>query len=179
MLAKDLAEQVPMVQRSSRALEAATIIASLRISGVVVAGADGEPIAVVPGSQLLSLVLPRYVRDNAALAHVYDEAGADEVCARLRERTVGELLDDEDVLTTGVPHVLPQDTLVEIAAVMVRQHAPVVVVRGNDGRSNGVVTVARLLAAVLAAAGGAGPAVERTLARDLLDVHRAGQDLGS
>lgn len=171
MQAEDIAERVPVVYRDSSALDAARIIATLRIGGVVVAGADGEPTAVVPGTQLLRLVVPLYVRENPTLAHVYDEAGADEVCARLRDRTVGDLLDDDDVHTSLLPHVLPQDTLVEIAAVMVREHAPVVLVRDEAGTSSGVVTLARLLAAVLADAGHGDPAVERTLARDLLDLH--------
>lgn len=170
MLASDLVESVPTVHRTTSALEAARIIATLRVSGVVVADDDGEPVAVVPGTQLLKLVVPRYVRDNAALAHVYDEAGADEITARLSERTVADLLDDDDAVTTHVPEVAPHDTVVEIAAVMIREHTPVVVVREHGGHCPGVVTLARVLAAVLDSAGQAGPAVRSTLDDDLSDV---------
>lgn len=171
MRAADLAERVPVVQRGSSALDAARIIASLRVGGVVVADDAGEPVAVVPGTQLLRLVVPRYVREDPALAHVYDEAGADELSARLSDRTVADLLDDDEVYATRLPHVLPQDTVVEIAAVMVREHTPVVVVRDEAGAFSGVVTLARVVAAVLAAAGQADPAVERTLVTDLIELH--------
>jgi CBS domain-containing protein len=169
--AVDLVEQVPVVSRSSSALEAAAVVAGLRVSGVVVVDEAGQPVAVVPGTQLLRLVVPPFVRADPALAHVYDEAGADEVCARLRDKSVGDLLDDEDAERVGIPEVLPEDTLVEISAVMLAAHSPVVVVRDRSGVSTGVVTLSRLLAAVLAAAGEGGPALDTTLTRDLADLH--------
>jgi CBS domain-containing protein len=176
--ARDLVEQVPVVHRDTNAMNAARIVASLRVGGVVVVGDDGEPVAVVPGTQLLRLVVPRYVRENPNLAHVYDEAGADELSTALRERTVGDLLDgdsayaDDEPTSAAVPSVAGDDTLVEIASVMTTAHCPVVVVRDGDGTSSGVVTLARLLAAVLTVAGEAGPGVRRTLSQDLLDLHR-------
>lgn len=170
MQADDLVERVPVVHRATNALEAARIIATLRVSGVVVADDDDDPVAVIPGTQVLRLVVPRYVLEHAALAHVYDEAGADEICARLRDHTVGELLDDKDVSTTRLPQVKPNDTLVEIAAVMVREHAPVVVVREPGAPSIGVVTLSRVLAAILDAAGEADPGITHTLTNDLTDV---------
>src|SRR3954454_21025889 len=100
MLARDLAERVPVVRRADSALEAARLIASHRLAGVVVADDDGEPEAVVQGSQVLRLVVPRYVREDPRLAHVYDEAGADELCAKLQQRTVADLLDAHDVEVT-------------------------------------------------------------------------------
>ena len=175
MLARDLAERVPVVHRSDSALEAARLIASHRLSGIVVANDEDEPVAVVQGSQVLRIVVPKYVRDDPRLAHVYDEAGADELCAKLSQRTVGDLLDDDEVTPAALPQVLPQDTLVEIASVMVNERAPVVVVRDERGESPGVVTLARVMAAILTAAGSADERVEHTLARDLLDLDRDGE----
>lgn len=180
MRAEDLVERVPVVRQGTSALEAARIVASLRVSGVVVVGEDDQPVAVIPGSQLLRLVVPRYVRDNPNLAHVYDEAGADELSAALRERTVGDLLDPSTPYSDGdlpnaLPEVAPDDTLLEIASVMAHEHSPVVVVRDKAGTSSGVVTLARVLAAILTAAGDTGPAVQRTLSQDLLDLHRRNQ----
>src|SRR3954452_20706085 len=172
MLARDLAERVPMLSRSDNALEAARLIASLRLSGVVVADERGEPEAVLPGSQVLRIVVPKYVREDPRLAHVYNEAGADELCAKLGERTVADLLENEDVEPARIPHVSAQDTLVEIAAVMVREHVPLVTVREADGGYAGVVTLSRVMAAVLRAAGSADDQVERTLNQDLLDLDR-------
>ncbi len=53
MRAEQLAEQVPTVQRETTGAEAARVVAEYRLSGLVVAGEDGVPIAVIPGSQLL------------------------------------------------------------------------------------------------------------------------------
>ncbi len=170
MLARDLAEQVPVVHRSDNALEVARLIASLRLAGVVVADEAGDPVAVVQGSQVLRIVVPRYVREDPRLAHAYDEAGADELCAGLGRRTVGDLLDDDEVTADELPQVEPQDTLVEIASVMVREHSALVVVRDDQGRSTGVVTLARVMAAVLSAAGRTDARVEHTLAHDLAEL---------
>ncbi len=175
MQARHLVERIPVVRRETSALEAARIVATLRTNGVVVADADGHPVALVDGTQVLRLVVPRYVREDPLLAHVYDEAGADEIGARLLGRTVGDLLDDDDVAVQPLAQVLPDDTLIEIAAVLVRERAPMVVVRDEAGTSSGVVTLARVLAAVLALAGQADPGVQRTLAQDLLDLDTEGQ----
>ncbi len=174
MLARDLAERVPVLRPTDSALEAARLIASLRLAGVVVGDDAGHPVAVLQGSQVLKLVVPRYVREDPRLAHAYDEAGADELCAALAQRTVADLLEDDDVTAAEIPSVLPQDTLIEIAAVMVREHAPVVVIRDEQGESTGVVTLSRVMAAVLSAAGNADARVERTLERDLVDLERDG-----
>jgi hypothetical protein len=55
---------------------------------------------------------------------------------------------------------------------MVREHVPLVTVRDADGRYAGVVTLSRVMAAVLRAAGSADDQVERTLNQDLLDLDR-------
>lgn len=153
MRASDLAEDIPTVTRDTGALEAAQVIARHRLSGLVVADDDGVPIAVVPGTQVLKLVVPRYVREDPSLAHVYDEKGADELCAALRERTVADLLDAKEIRTHALPSVLPEDTLVEIAAVMVAEHSPIVIVRDRSGTYSGAISFARTMAAVAAAAG--------------------------
>lgn len=153
MRASDLAEQIPTVTRDTSALEAARLIGQHRLASLVVANADGLPVAVIPGTQVLKLVVPRYVREDVALAHVYDELGADELCAALRGRTVAALLEADDVRTTALPSVLPDDTLIEIAAVMIDKRSPVVVVRDKGGRYFGAITFARTMAAIAAAAG--------------------------
>jgi CBS domain-containing protein len=170
MLARDLAEQVPVVRRTDNALEVARLIASLRLAGVVVADDGGEPVALLQGSQVLRIVVPRYVREDPRLAHAYDEAGADELCAGLGRRTVGDLLDDDEVTPRELPQVQPEDTLVEIASVMVREHSSLVVVRDEAGTSSGVVTLPRVMAAVLRAAGREDDRVAHTLMHDLADL---------
>src|SRR4051794_14586065 len=81
--AVQLAEQVPMVRRETPGEEASLVIAEYLLSVLVFADVLGVPFAVLPGSQLLTLVLPQYVRDEPNLSHAYDERGADELCSVL------------------------------------------------------------------------------------------------
>lgn len=152
MQASHLAEQIPTVTRATTALDAARVIAEHQLAGLIVADEAGVPVAVVPGTQVLKLVVPRYVREDPSLAHVYDEAGADELCGALYGKTVADLLDSDEIESRSLPAVLPEDTLVEIASVMVQSHSPVVVVRSRDGKYFGAITFARAMAAIAAAA---------------------------
>jgi CBS domain-containing protein len=174
MKAAQLAEQVPMVREATTGAEAARVIAEYRLSGLVVADDDGVPMAVVPGSQLLSLVLPQYVRDDPNLAHAYDEAGADEMCAALNHATIGQLLEAKKLAAVKPPSVLPDDTLIEIASVMDGGRTPVALVIDDDGVFHGVITLSRVLAAIAAAAGQDSPLVRRRLEQDVLHRHEPG-----
>jgi CBS domain-containing protein len=165
--AADLAEQVPTVRRDTTGAEAARVLAEYRLSGLVVAGDDGVPIAVIPGSQLLGLVLPQYVREDPRLAHAYDEAGADGLCRLLEKNTIGELLSAKRLTATKAPSVLPEDTLIEIASVMDAGHLPLILVVDRAGSYHGVITLSRVLAAIATAAGQDTPLVRRRLERDL------------
>ena len=117
-----------MVRRGTTGAEAARVIAEYRLSGLVVADEAGVPIAVVPGSQVLSLVLPQYVRDEPNLSHAYDERGADELCRVLNEATIGELLEAKKLTGLKPPSVLPEDTLIEAASAMDSGHTPLILV---------------------------------------------------
>lgn len=163
MRASDLTERIPTVTRRTRAVDAATLMAEFRLSALIVAD-DGMPVAVIPGSQVLRLVVPRYVREDPSLAHVFDEASAGELCARLNESTVADLLDDEEITTLEVPSVLPEDTLIEIAMAMVGSHSPLILVRDSEKRYHGAITFSRAMAAIVAAAG-----TETARIRDRLD----------
>ena len=154
MQASQLAELIPTVTRTTTALRAAQVIAEHHLAGLIVADEAGVPVAVVPGSQVLKLVVPRYVREDPSLAHVYDERGADELCAALIGKTVADLLDSDEVESRTLPSVLPDDTLVEIATVMVEARSPLVVVRDRSGNYLGAITFARTMAAIVAAADG-------------------------
>ncbi len=169
MKAAELAEQVPTVRKSTTGAEATRVIAEYRLSGLVVSGDDGVPIAVVPGSQILSLVLPQYVRDEPNLAHAYDEQGADELCGALNRATIGELLEAKRLTATKPPSVLPEDTLIEIASTMDAGHTPVILVVDREGGYHGVITLSRVLAAIATAAGQDSPLVRRRLARDVAE----------
>ncbi|KRE63494.1 CBS domain-containing protein [Nostocoides sp. Soil756] len=168
MQAADLVEQVPTVARSTTGAEAARVVAEYRLSALVVADDAGDPIAVIPGSQLLAIVLPRWVRDDRRLAKVYDEKGADEMCRRLNDATIGDLIDDDRLTPADAPTVLPEDTLLEIASAMDEHHSPVVLVRDRDRRYHGVVTMSRLLAAIASAAGQDSDLIRRRLEKDII-----------
>jgi CBS domain-containing protein len=168
MRAEDLVEQVPTVRRETTGAEAARVVAEYRLSALVVADDDGVPIAVVPGSQIFGLVLPRWVRDDPKLAHAYDEDAADKLCRQLNEATLGGLLDDEELTATEPPSVLPDDTLIEIASVMDEAHSPLILVREKDGTFRGVLTMSRVLAAIATAAGQDSDLIRRRLEKDII-----------
>ena len=146
--ARDLLIDSPLVGPTTPAQEALRVLATAGRPGLVVR--DGERYTVVPASQVLRLLLPRYVLDDPSLGRVFDEAGADDLVARVRDRTVGELiaaLDRPD--DAPEPTVDPDATSVEIAAVMSSARVPMVAVV-DRGRYIGVVTVARLVEHLLA-----------------------------
>ncbi|NLT55058.1 MAG: CBS domain-containing protein [Actinomycetales bacterium] len=149
MRAADLAEDLPLVTRDTDAVSAVRAFTRNDLTGVVVADADGVPEMVLTGTQLLRLAVPGYVMTDPRLAHVYDEAGAAELVEQLRDHTVGDLLDDTEVTPRPVPCVLPEDTVIELAALMCAERTPAVLVRDRDGTPHGVVTLPRLMSAIL------------------------------
>lgn len=169
MHAGDLAEQVPVVTRQTSGAEAIRMMAEYRLSGLVVEEGHGVPVAVIPGSQLLGLIVPDYVRESPSLAHVIDEESADELCAQLNEVTIGELLARRRLTEVTLPSVLPDDTLVEIAAVMLKGHYPLICVREQGGHYVGVVTMSRMMAAIARLAGLDSALVQRRLNLDIID----------
>ena len=168
MIAADLAEHIPTVSRSTLGSEAARVIAEYRLPGLVVADEGGVPIAVVPGSQLLAVILPQYVRDDPHLAHVYDEDDADEMCDKLNNTTIGELLDAQKLVAKALPSVLPDDTVIEVAAIMVAEHMPLIVVRDENGTYHGAVMLSRTLAAIATRAGQDSELMRWRLERDII-----------
>ncbi len=146
MLARDLVEEYPTVTVDTDALYAVRLIGQHRLSGLVVTKPDGSPKAILPASQVLRFVIPKYIQDDPSLARVLDEKASDRIVKELDGRTVGDLLPD-------TPHELPvlkgDDTTLELAALMARMRCPLVAIV-EDGRVIGVVTTAHLLAQALA-----------------------------
>lgn len=169
MLARDLAERVPTVTAEMTGAEAARIVAEYRLSGLVVADSRGNPEAVIPGSQILGLILPTYVAEEPGLAHAFDEAGADELAQRLNHVTIGQLVERRRLTALELPSVLPEDTLVEIVAVMVAGRHPLVLVRAADGEYVGTIMTSRVLAAIASLAGHDSALIRRRLERDIAD----------
>lgn len=151
MKARDLAAPYPTVRTDSPATEAARLLTELGRPALVVVDEHDHPVAILPASQVLRMVIPRYIQDDPTLARVVDEAFADQICETLLGRTVEEMLPEH-----GPKLVLadPDDNVVEIAAQMAGARSPLVAVvdgRGKHAPMTGAITVARLLSELLPA----------------------------
>lgn len=145
MHAEDMAEEFPVVTVDSDALDAARTLAEHLLPGIVVVDGNGRPYAVLPASQVVRFIVPRYVQDDPSLAGVLSETVADRAAERLRGKKVRDVLPDHLI---DIPAVDADDTIIEVAAAMARLRSPLIAVEKN-GKLCGVITAARLLAAAL------------------------------
>lgn len=147
-----MAEEYPVTSLDSDALDAARLLASHRLPGLVVTDERGRPHAVLGASQVVRFLVPKYVQDDPSLAGVVDESFADRVADKLAGIPVRKLLPERP---SELPAVQTDDTIVEVAAVMARMRCPLVAVL-DRGNLIGVITASRLLERAL----------ERALDRD-------------
>ena len=145
MHAEDIAEDFPVVSVDSGALDAARLLAEHRLPGIVVTDSAGKPYAVLPASQVVRFIVPRYVQDDPSLAGVLNDSAADRAAEKLGGKTVREVLPEHLI---DVPTANADDTIIEVAALMVRLRSPLVAVLKN-GKLHGVITASRLLSAAL------------------------------
>jgi CBS domain-containing protein len=145
MRAEALAEDFPVVTVDSDALAAARLLAEHRLPGILVTDGSGKPFAVLPASQVVRFIVPRYVQDDPSLAGVLNESTADRAADKLGGKKVRDVLPDH---LTNVPSAHADDTIIEVAAVMARLRSPLMAVV-KDGKLLGVITASRLLAAAL------------------------------
>ena len=145
MHAEDIAENFPVVAIDSNALDAARMLAEHRLPGIVVTDGAGRPYAVLPASQVVRFIVPRYVQDDPSLAGVINESTADRAAEKLRGKSVHDVLPDHLI---DVPAANADDTIIEVAAIMARFRSPLIAVM-KDGKLRGVITASRLLAAAL------------------------------
>lgn len=129
----------------SAALDAARLLAEHRLPGIVVTDDSGKPYAVLPASQVVRFIVPRYVQDDPSLAGVLNESMADRCAEKLGGKTVRDMLPEHLV---DMPTLDASDTLIEVAATMARLRSPLLAVLKN-GEMAGVITASRLLAAAL------------------------------
>ncbi|MEU2287511.1 hypothetical protein ABZ614_37335 [Streptomyces sp. NPDC013178] len=66
MRARDLAEPYPFVTTDDDAVDAARMLAEQSLPALLVLDSDGQPHAIVPGSQLI----PAYIAEDPVLASV-------------------------------------------------------------------------------------------------------------
>ena len=145
MHAEDIAEDFPVITIDSDALEAARMLAEHRLPGIVVTDSSGQPYAVLPASQVVRFIVPRYVQDDPSLAGVLSESMADRAADKLGGKTVRDVLPEH---LLDVPAAHADDTIIEVAALMARLRSPLIAVV-KDGKLHGVITASRLLAAAL------------------------------
>lgn len=145
MRAEEIAEVFPVVSIDSDALDAARMLAEHRLPGIVVTDASGKPFAVLPASQVVRFIVPRYVQDDPSLAGVLNESVADHAAEKLGGKSVRDVLPDH---LLNVPPADADDTIIEVAAVMARLRSPLIAVV-KDGAFHGVITASHLLAAAL------------------------------
>src|ERR1700733_1789979 len=145
MHAADIVEDFPVVTIDAEALEAVRMIAEQRLPGILVVDASGGPFAVLPASQVVRFIVPRYVQDDPLLAGVLAESMADRAAEKLGGRTLRELLPQHQ-LTLAAANA--DDTIIEVAAMMGRLRSPLIAVM-KQGRLHGVITTSRLLAVAL------------------------------
>ena len=145
MHAEDIAEDFPVVSIDSGALDAARLLAEHRLPGIVVTDSAGKPYAVLPASQVVRFIVPRYVQDDPALARVLNDSATDRAAQKLGGKTVRDVLPEHLV---DVPAANADDTIIEVAALMVRLRSPLVAVLKN-GKLHGVISASRLLSAAL------------------------------
>jgi CBS domain-containing protein len=154
--ARDLAVEYESVGVGSDALEAARLMAEHKLPGLLVLDEHGEPKAILPASQMVKVLVPEYVIEDPTLAAVVDEKHADRLCQALVGRSVGDCLPR----TAPPPPIAdPDDTALEVAALMARVRSPLVAVaeKTKDGTHLlGVITASHLLHELLGAAGADG-----------------------
>jgi CBS domain-containing protein len=143
--AEDLEEKFPIVPIDSDAVEAARLIAEHSLPGLVVTDTSGKPYGVLPAFEILRFILPRYVQDDLALAGVLGDSTDDQATRNLAGKTVGDLLPDH---LRNIPSADARDSVIKVAAEMVRLRSPLIAVTKN-GKLHGVITASRLLAAAL------------------------------
>jgi CBS domain-containing protein len=145
MKARNLASPQPVLRSDAPAGEAAAVLARHEIRAVLVVDERERFVGVLSDSELLRGLLPPYVGEASILAHVLEEGAAEILYRRLEGRLVADLMPkDRDV----VPVVDADDTLVEVASVMVRARASAVGVM-DGGPLIGGITIDDLLSHLL------------------------------
>jgi predicted transcriptional regulator len=139
--AEQMAEEMPLVDLDTSALEAARLLAQRRLPALVVTEADGSPHSILPASQVVRFLVPGYVQDDPSLARVMNESMADRAGDKLARKRVRDLLPHERRELAAVNH---DDTIIEVAAIMARLRCPLAAVM-KDGKLIGVISASRLL----------------------------------
>lgn len=138
MQARDIVVSVPTVTLDDSVGRAIQVMALSRLPGLVVVDDRGHASLVLPGSQVLRLVVPTSYQAEPGLARTIDEAAADRFWLDSSPRTIGECLPDKPAKVVTVP---PDANLLEVAAAMALARSPLVAVAEKDGTLHGAITL--------------------------------------
>jgi CBS domain-containing protein len=147
--AHQLASPYPTVRMDTPAAEAVGVLTEHGRPGLIVVDDNEHPLAILPASQVLRMLIPRYVQDDPTLARVLEEAFADKMYETLADKTVQDLMPRDKV---PLPVVAPDDTMLEIAAIMAANRSPLVAVveeRSTTAPLIGAISASQLLARIL------------------------------
>ena len=142
MQARDIAVNVPTITVHDLVATAVRVMAVSRLPGLIVVDNRSRPWIVLPGSQVLRLAVPGSYQEDPALARAIDEAHADSFWLELGDLTVKDCIPRQP---TKPVTVRSDATLLEVAALMARQHTPLVAVVDDDGALVGAITLERLI----------------------------------
>ncbi len=146
MQARDVVVNLPTVTLHDSVARAVRIMALNRMPGLIVVDDRRRPGWVLPGTQVLRLMVPGAFQEDPALARAIDEAHADRFWQELAGITVGDCLPPQP----PKPVTVRLDaTLLEVAALMSRVRSPIAAVVESDGTLAGAITLERLLTSLV------------------------------
>jgi CBS domain-containing protein len=142
MRARDIAVAMPTVTVGDSVATAVKKMAAERLPGLIVVDDFGRPRAVLPGTQVLRMIIGLEFQEDAALVRAVDEAHADSFWRPESARSVLERLPAKAVRDSTVG---ADATLLEVASLMARKHSPLIAVVAEDGSLLGGITLSLLL----------------------------------
>lgn len=142
MQARDIAIRVPTVTVDDLVAQAIRVMAVSRLPGLIVVDERSRPWLVLPGTQVLRLAVPGSYQEDPALVRAIDEDHADRFWLELADRTVRDCVPRQP---TKPVTVRADATLLEVAALMAREHSPLVAVVDDAGVLVGAITLERLI----------------------------------
>ncbi|MBB4908772.1 CBS domain-containing protein [Actinophytocola algeriensis] len=150
MRASDVVQTLPVARLGDAVLPAMRTVTRRDLPGLVVVDEQDQVVACVSLTDLIGLVLPRYLRDSGpCLARTFDEAHADRIAESLLGAAVRDVVGEA---AERIPVVRADATLVELAETMSRQRCALVMVEQRETGMLGVVTARRLLEVLVDAA---------------------------
>lgn len=135
MKARDLVSPHHRLRADAPASEAVATLSRHDVRAALIVDERGRFVGVLSDSELLRALLPPFVDESEALARVFEEAASESLFRRLEGRSVRDLMPAEREVP---PTVRADDTLVEVASVMVRARASLVGVQEGERLAGGI-----------------------------------------